>query len=684
MQRRILRRNLRGRGVRGLAGTLVLGLSVSAISASPVFAQADATKAEAQRSVKANKAPVEAFGNLPDVSNIQISPDGAHYAIVRRFQSRNVVVLIKRGDERHPAGFRMDDGIIRNVYWITNDWALMEIDESHFTEFYAGDTTQFSRLASVSADGKQRNYLMSRVPITQFDTPRLTQHVGLLSPHVVEGDKVLVTAWTGDARHVFLASLRSPVARQLKKGWSRSTLGTLQGYTSDWMVNHDHTAWLRWNEDARERPAKTTVEVKLGDDDWRTIDSYAVGDTPGLGIEGFGDRPGLLYVTADRVDGPPALYEYDLAAGKLGKLIYAHPSASVGANIDWRTGKLIAATYMLDEPQQHVIDPERQRLQRLIDEAFKDTSVNRIISETDDGKDVIVETSGPSAPAIYYHLDTEKLRADELGQAYPDLLDVPLGKVSALTYKARDGLEIRAYLTVPPGVEAKKLPTVILPHGGPHARDTMTFDYMAQFLANRGYAVFQPNFRGSTGYGEAFVKAGYGEWGGKMQDDVTDGVGYLVEHGVADPARICIMGASYGGYAALMGGVKTPDLYRCVISINGVTDLVDMMDDEHMTTAHEFWKISLGHDKDRLEANSPARHVESIKAPVLLVHGKKDQVVDYDQAKTMLKALRGAGKSVKLVTLDGEDHFLSNGETRIAALKAVEEFLTEHLGPGVQ
>ncbi len=226
--------------------------------------------------------------------------------------------------------------------------------------------------------------------------------------------------------------------------------------------------------------------------------------------------------------------------------------------------------------------------------------------------------------------------------------------------------------------KAKGLPLVVLPHGGPHARDTMEFNYQAQFLANRGYGVFQPNFRGSTGYGQRFMEAGYGEWGGKMQDDITDGVRYLIRQGIANPKRICIMGGSYGGYAALMGGIKTPDLYRCVISINGVTDLGMLRTQTRRSTAEQFQRISLGKawdDRDEQKRRSPTDNARAFKAPVLLIHGKDDLVVEYDQARQMERA----NKKVTFVTLDGEDHYLSRGETRLAALTAVEKFLARHL-----
>jgi dipeptidyl aminopeptidase/acylaminoacyl peptidase len=222
-------------------------------------------------------------------------------------------------------------------------------------------------------------------------------------------------------------------------------------------------------------------------------------------------------------------------------------------------------------------------------------------------------------------------------------------------------------------------------------RDVDGFDWLAHFLASRGYAVLQPNYRGSGGYGRDWEEAGYGGWGvGVMQHDLTDGVAAVVAAGIADPERVCIVGASYGGYAALAGAAFTPELYRCAASFGGVSDLRDMLVVQRgrrdgRSAVVTYWEESVGFEdtglaRDRLAAMSPLQHAERVQAAVLLIHGRDDSVVPIGQSRAMERALRAAGKSVQLVELEGEDHWLSVAATRLELLKAVDGFLAEHLG----
>ena len=238
-------------------------------------------------------------------------------------------------------------------------------------------------------------------------------------------------------------------------------------------------------------------------------------------------------------------------------------------------------------------------------------------------------------------------------------------------------------LTLPPSGAAKALPAVVLPHGGPFGvNDTAGFDWIAQAFASRGYAVFQPNFRGSGGYGAAFQAAGHGEWGRKMQTDISDGLAELVKQGIVDPKRVCIVGASYGGYAALAGVTLQQGLYRCAVSYAGIGDVARMVDDDASATNYDpimvrNLKEEIGIGRD-LKAVSPMRFVDKVSVPVLLIHGTNDTVVPFSQSSRMADALRQAGKTVDLVTLPSEDHWLSRSETRLAMLQATVDFVVKH------
>jgi dipeptidyl aminopeptidase/acylaminoacyl peptidase len=274
-----------------------------------------------------------------------------------------------------------------------------------------------------------------------------------------------------------------------------------------------------------------------------------------------------------------------------------------------------------------------------------------------------------------------------LGDAYPELKGVVLGHKSYFTYKAADGLEIPAYLTLPPGAPATggKLPLIVMPHGGPAARDDAGFDWWAQFLASRGYAVLQPQFRGSTGFGRAFEEAGRKEWSGKMQTDLIDGVQALAAKGVIDSARVCIAGASYGGYAALAGATLHADTYRCAISVNGVSDVGAFLNQDirlggYDSGAVRYWRRQLGWGRG--DTVSPDRVAKGAKGPILLIHAKEDTTVYYEQSEKMLAALRDEAKPVEMVTLAGDDHYLSGAASRITMLKAIDTFLAKNLPVG--
>jgi len=261
--------------------------------------------------------------------------------------------------------------------------------------------------------------------------------------------------------------------------------------------------------------------------------------------------------------------------------------------------------------------------------------------------------------------------------------------IGTFAYKAEDGLTIPTLLTIPSAkvAEIKNLPAVIMPHGGPESYDRIGFDFLAQALASRGYLVVQPQFRGSDGFGGEFVRAGYGEWGRKMQSDISDGVKHLVERGMIDPERVCIVGWSYGGYAALAGGAFTPDLYQCIVSINGVSDLPRMLKTEKRDHGSDSWVISYWEramangevSKESLREISPAYYAEAFKAPVLLIHGERDKVVPIKQSKVMRSRLERAGKTVEFIKAEDDTHGLIDGANRVKAVEAMVEFVQKHI-----
>lgn len=311
----------------------------------------------------------------------------------------------------------------------------------------------------------------------------------------------------------------------------------------------------------------------------------------------------------------------------------------------------------------------------------------KLLSWSADLRRMVLYTENSSDAGTFWIADGQSVKP--FGYRYPEIPDASIGSTRVLVYKAADGLEIHGVVTLPPGRDPGKLPLIVLPHGGPEAHDSLGFDWWAQAFANHGYAVFQPNFRGSDGYGIAFRNAGFGEWGRKMQTDISDGVAALAHQGVIDPKRVCIVGASYGGYAALAGVTVQKGLYRCAVSYGGVSDLSYLLDHEFPESDTDngggrYMLRFLGSKSSAdgiLKTISPVRLAAQADAPILLIHGADDTVVPIGQSREMYAALKKAGKPAEMLELKSEDHWLSNGVSRRAMLSAALTFVERNNPP---
>ncbi|MET0240824.1 MAG: S9 family peptidase [Sphingobium sp.] len=450
----------------------------------------------------------------------------------------------------------------------------------------------------------------------------------------------------------------------------------------------DEQSWRDWLIGA-DGSVKATLNFAFNNGRWSIRnakgDKIAEGVNPlgGVALIGFGSQPDtLIYGIEDETGGGGMDWTEVPLAGGSGKPILD----DVGVRQSFfhnRTRTFLGYEVEGDKPTYRFFDPQHQKLVNGTLKAFPGSSVHLVEWSDDFGK-LVVMTEGPGDPQRWWLVDVKARTAEPLGTAYPIVAEA-VGPMRMVKYQAADGMDIEGVLTLPPGREAKALPVVVLPHGGPSARDYPGFDWWAQAFASRGYAVLQPNFRGSTGYGPGFERAGRGEWGRKMQTDMSDGLAHLVREGIVDPKRACIMGASYGGYAALAGVTLQQGLYRCAVSVAGVSDVAKLViteinqSGENQTLARGL-KAEIGSGRD-LRAVSPINFAAKADAPVLLIHGKDDIVVLYDQSNDMAAALRRANKPVEMVTLAGEDHWLSRGETRLAMLKAAVDFVEKHNPP---
>jgi len=391
------------------------------------------------------------------------------------------------------------------------------------------------------------------------------------------------------------------------------------------------------------------------------------------------------------LDGRTAVYEYDLRAKKLGALVYAHPEVDVEGLFrspagDWR---VLGVRYTTDSPQIHFLDAAAERERASLHAAFQKEFGQAVQiypqSYSKDGGRQILHVSSDTQPPTYFVYDRALKQLFPLIDQRPDIRREQLSETKRVTYQARDGLAIPAYLTLPRGREPKNLPLVMLIHGGPWTRDLIQWDAEVQLFASRGFAVLQPNFRGSEGLGTKHLEAGYREWGQKIQHDITDGVRWAVAQGIADPDRVGIYGGSFGGYATLAGLALTPDLYRAGAAYASVTDIELLLkDDQWYAWGYDWHETMIGGEKgdqERLRAASPLRNVANVRAPVLLGHGVDDQRVHVRQSQRMAEALKKAGKPHEYLEFPDEIHGFVLEANRIRWYEALIAFFEKNLAP---
>ncbi|HUQ12015.1 MAG TPA: prolyl oligopeptidase family serine peptidase [Steroidobacteraceae bacterium] len=378
-------------------------------------------------------------------------------------------------------------------------------------------------------------------------------------------------------------------------------------------------------------------------------------------------------------EGRDALWSIDLTDQAPPKLLFHHKLVDVGEPILRSDRSLLGVRYDVERPYVWYADEGlRALIERL--ERLYPGRVHEIVDGTADMSIMVLRSSSDVDAATYSLYDRDKDKLSKLGVAYPELEQKTLGTMTNILYKASDGAEVPGYLTVPTGAEKKNLPLVVMPHDGPLARDTFQFSFLRTFLANRGYAVLQMNYRGSSGFGIQWREAAKQDWGGITYSDINDATRWAVSEGIADPKRICIMGWGFGGYAALLGAVRNGDAYKCAVSINGFSDLASLQDQGIVTGDKDARRAQIGTDSAKLKANSPLENADKIDIPVLLVHGGKDWQVQEDQSKAMAKALQRAGKKVDLVLIKGANHELERKSDRATLLKEVEAFLAKNIG----
>lgn len=451
-------------------------------------------------------------------------------------------------------------------------------------------------------------------------------------------------------------------------------------------IARSHPPIRRWLSDYRGElalgiafdGARATIYVpSTGADSWRVLVDQDMADIRAIAPLAVGND--ILYVLKHH-QGRAGVFSIDLRTRSSdANLIVADPQFDIAGPVvlDSQNGELLGV-HMVRESSEYIsLDDDEMRRQRLL--ASQLGSAHQVIDRSEDGRWWLVEASSDVDPPSLHVFDSLQNELSLIGDSYPNLEGSVLAPMKSVVYKARDGQMIPAYITRPAETTDGRLPAVVLPHGGPESRVWRRFDPLVQFLAARGFVVLQMNFRGSLGYGAGFAAAGVGQWGGVIHNDITDGARWLVEQGIADPTRICIVGSSFGGYAAMLGAMRESEWYACAASYAGISDLLAFSQHTRRLPDADIWAQRLGEDLRVLWQMSPISRVRSSETPVLLMHGLLDPLVPASQSRRLARAARREGKVAELVVRSDCDHEMTDESCRSAFYEHLEDFLRRRL-----
>jgi dienelactone hydrolase len=612
--------------------------------------------------VAADADPLAAFGRLPSLEDVAISPDGTKLAFVKtNGESRNLVVAPLSKPEIL-GGVRVGEAKLRNIEWVDDDNLLGTVSSTSPPPIgFTGATREWYQLVNFDVSKLKLNALSFELPSERT----FNVITGDTSLRDVSGHSMLYTRGycVHDRTVPCLFSFTYPERRV-------RLVDEASEPSTDWLMDESGNiaAQLTYYD------AKNLWVIKTHKDGhWTPVASgTAAIDTPHM--LGFSAN-GSAIIVQFLVNGDPQWRPLNLSDNTWGAPLAK--GASFFRVIEERqTGRIIGGVRQVGSSEYVFFDNELQAHWSAVLRAFPDERVN-LESHSDDFSRLVLKVFGPKDGYVYALYDWYSHHATILGRVYEGV--TAAAEMQAISYPAADGLTIPGFLTLPAG-SGKDLPLIVLPHGGPAYADTLDFDWWSQALAAQGYAVLQPNFRGSI-LNSNFLQAGFGEWGRKMQTDLSDGVRYLARQGTIDPKRVCIVGASYGGYAALAGVSIESGVYRCAVSVAGISDLRRFRKwtiANQMGHSQRYWDRFMGtadQNDPALIAISPIEHIAAVTVPVLLIHGRDDTVVPFEQSDVMLSALQRAGKPVTLVTMKHEDHWLSRSETRLQMLRATVDFL---------
>jgi dipeptidyl aminopeptidase/acylaminoacyl peptidase len=612
--------------------------------------------------------PLATYGALPSFEDVALSPDGSHIAYVRTEGDTRIVVIATVADRKMVRWVKVGEDKLRSLEWADDDNVMLT---TSITDSLQGFREEWFMLRVYSVSRNEVRPLPGKILEFDRDNHILNTVVGKVMVRRINGHTVLFVPGI-DAKNglaLFRCDLNTGSSILYREGDD----------TQSWLV--DAQGQLAAEQDYDPQTQRWSIRIFHGGSSREAVSGHAALDVPDL--LGFGPTADTLLVESiengNRQWKLLSINDGKFAAPMAEDTVFDRPMH------EQLSQRLIGGVNIVDLPEYVFLDPALQTRWKTVVKAFDGDNV-RYVSASSDFSKIVVLVNGPKHGYRYVLIDLEKGAAVQIGKVYAGI-DNPL-EVRRVNYAAADGLQIGAYLTLPRDRPPKNLPLVVLPHGGPATRDTAEFGWWSQALADQGYAVLQPNYRGSN-VSEPLLEAGFGQWGRKMQTDLSDGVRYLAKEGIADPAKVCIVGASYGGYAALAGATLDAGVYRCAVSVAGISDLARMLRwessggvDARSVNRYwdRFWGVS-GMMDPALDAITPIKHVDAVKAPILIIHGRDDTVVPFEQSQLIFDALKKNKRDVEMVTLKNEDHWLSRSVTRLQMLEATVAFLRAHDPP---
>lgn len=612
--------------------------------------------------------PVETFFQTPSMSALAFSPDGTKILCLVPYERRQnlMVIDLVKGQKNLLSSFKDKD--VLGPIWANNERIVFFVDE--------GGKEEYSVYA-VNADGKNPNILIPG---------RSMNILGRLKgddKHLLVRAAVTHNDWWDVAKfNVQSGKLSTPIARA-------------PGNVESYVLDRDQVVRFAVVRDIVSRTNQVLYR-EANRAEWKEL-ARTPFDAPRWRPIAFDGDNKTVYVSSDIARKTQAVYRYRTDdPERTMELVVADDIYDAGdptdneAEVIWDAykKKVVGISYQADRRRFHWLDEELAGIHRRMEQVLPDT-VHRPIQFSEDGSKIIFSSYSDRDPGVYYLYDRKRQKVEEIAVVRPQVDPEQMARMQPVSYSARDGLVLHGYLTLPPGREAKNLPVIINPHGGPYGpRDTWGYRSEVQFYANRGFAVLQVNYRGSGGFGQEFGAAGWKKWGLEMQDDLSDGVRWLIDRGIADPKRVVIAGASYGGYATMAGLVYTPELYCAGINYVGVVDIMNLVP-KAVATDRMWWfntriaDLTNAEDRQRLHDTSPVNFADRIRVPLLMAYGRNDPRVRIDQAYDIARALKRADIAHELIIEDDEGHGFRQEENRIAWYKRIDAFLKEHvLNPG--